>query len=360
MKKILTVISIVVIVIVTVIYGKVGQEIIDEVNVVSAVGFDRAKGQNIKGIAVIPVFNADKSIDNASFTGESVLAKEIINVLQKKSADPLVTGGIRAALYENELAKDGILRYIDALQRDASVGSKVYLGIVEGKTKDVLEKTLGNRGTGEYIATILEHNIEKQDLPKSDLHTFMYRHYMEGMDPYLPILKLLGDKMEVTGLGLFQDGTMISQINEEDLFFFKALVQNYGEGSYTIRINGTDEYASIKRIKTKRKIKVEEVHGNPKVNITVKFEGILSEFSGQKTTSKLIHKIVSEMETTIKNKSEDMLKDFQGKNIDPVGIGYMARHSTRGVDFGKWQLDYPNIKIEVHADVILTETGIIE
>lgn len=360
MKKTLTGIAICVIIVVTIIYGRISEEIIDEINMVAAVGFDRAEGQKIRGTAVIPVFHADKSIDNASFTGESVLAKEIINVLQKKSADPLVTGALRVVLYEDELAKNGILRYIDALQRDASIGSRMNLAIIEGKTRDVLEKRLGNRGTGEYLSIMLQHNSEKRDLPKSDLHTFMYRHYMEGMDPYLPILKLLEDKMEIVGLGLFRNGTMVSQIDEPDLFFFKAMVENYGEGSYTVRLKGTDEYASIKRIKTNRKVRVEEVHGEPKVNISIKFQGILSEFSGQKTSPEIIQNIVKELEDTIKEKSEAMLKDFQEKNIDPVGIGYMARHSTRGFEFEKWQLDYPNIKIGVHAKVLLTETGITD
>nr|WP_309100252.1 Ger(x)C family spore germination protein [Fredinandcohnia onubensis] len=360
MKKILTGIAICTIILLTIIYGRVSVEIIDEINMVAAVGFDRAEGQKIKGTAVIPVFKADKSIENASFTGESVLAKEIINVLQKKSADPLVTGAVRVVLYEDELAKNGILRYIDALQRDASIGSKINLAIIEGKTNEVLEKSLGNRGTGEYLSIMLQHNIEKRDLPRSDLHTFMYKHYMEGMDPFLPTMKLLSNKMEITGLGLFKHGKMVAKIDEPDLFFFKAMVENYGEGSYTIRLKGTDEYASIKRIKSKRKIKVEEVDGEPEVNITIKFEGILSEFSGQKATPDVIQEIAEELESKIQNRSEEMLKDFQEKNIDPVGIGYMARHSIRGLDFKKWELDYPNIKIEVHSDVTITETGITQ
>ncbi|WP_449537482.1 Ger(x)C family spore germination protein [Ferdinandcohnia sp. Marseille-Q9671] len=360
MKKFLKGFALLVGIVVTAFFGTVQEEIIDDVNVVTAVGFDKAAGDKISGTVVIPVFNADKSIDNASFAGESVLAKEIINVLQKKSADPLVTGGIRVVLYEDGLAQRGILRYIDALQRDASIGAKVYLAIVEGKTRDVLETSLGNRGTGEYLATILEHNTEKRDVPKSDLHTFLFRNFAKGMDPYLPILKLEKDKMELIGLALFQEGKMVARISEPELFFFKAMVQNYGEGSYTLKLSGTDDYASIKRISTKRKIEVEEVDGDPKVHITIKFEGILSEFSGQKATPETIEKIIKELEQTIVEQSQSMLKEFQEKNIDPVGLGYLARHTNRRFEEGKWKVDYPNIKMDVHAEVTITETGIIQ
>lgn len=360
MKKLFIGISITVVIVVTIIFGSVNTEIIDEVNVVAAIGFDRADGKKIKGTAVIPVYLSDKSIENASFMGESVLAKEIVNVLQKQSADPLVTGGLRVALYEDELAKQGILRYIDALQRDSSIGSRLHLGVVEGKTKDVLVKNLGNRGTGEYLSTIIEHGIEKRDVPKSDLHTFMYRHYMEGMDPYLPVLKLLDDKMEIVGLALFSTGKMVSKLNDEKLFFFKMLVENYGQGSYTMRLDGTDDFVSIKRIKTKRKIFVEDPHGEPKVKITIKFEGTLSEFSGQTISPDIIKQITKELETIIKDKTEEMFTHFQKENIDPVGIGYTARHSTRNLDYEKFKTKYPNLKIEVDAKVLILETGIVE
>ncbi|MFT4412901.1 Ger(x)C family spore germination protein [Fredinandcohnia humi] len=360
MKSYLKGFLVVIILAITLIYGRVQKEIIDDINVVTAIGFDRAEGERIKGTAVIPVFKADKSIENAAFTDESVLAKEIINILQKKSADPLATGGIRVVLYEDELARQGILKFVDALQRDASIGSKLYLGIIEGKTSEVLQKNLGNRGTGEYLATILEHNIELRDVPRSDLHTFLFRYHAKGMDPYVPILKLLEDKMEITGLGMFKDGSLVYQIPEPDLFFFKAMVQNYGAGSYTLNLKDSAEYASVKRISTRREVFVENVAGTPRVNINIQFEGILSEFTGRRTTPAIIKKIIKQLEDTIVQKSESMLKSFQEKGIDPVGIGYMARNSNRDFDPKKWETDYQNIKINVNAKVKLTETGIIE
>ncbi|MFS0863623.1 Ger(x)C family spore germination protein [Fredinandcohnia sp. 179-A 10B2 NHS] len=360
MKKYIYGISTVIVVAITLIYGRVEKEIIDDINVVTAVGFDDAKGEKIKGTAVIPVFNADKSIDNATFTDESVLAKEIINVLQKKSADPLATGGIRVVLYQDKLARKGILKFVDALQRDASVGSNMYLAIVEGETQEVLNTTLGNRGTGEYLATIMEHNTERRDVPRSDLHTFLFRHHATGMDPYLPLMKLLKDKMEITGLGMFQDGRLVYQIDEPDMFFFKAMVENYGAGSYTLNLKATGEYASVKRILTKRDVRVEKVGATPEVNIYIQFEGILSEFTGRRTNPAIIDEIIKELEKEIVTKSEKMLKDFQDRGIDPVGIGYMARNSNRDFDNVKWEGDYPKIDMKVHAKVVLTETGIIE
>ncbi|MCH1625588.1 Ger(x)C family spore germination protein [Ferdinandcohnia quinoae] len=360
MKKILIFVCVVILLILTLTFGNVEEEIIDEVNIVMAIGFDKVDEGKIKGTAVIPVFKGDKSISDESFTQESVLAKEIMNVLQKKSADPLVTGALKVVLYGEDLAEKGITEYVDSLQRDASIGAKVYLGVVRDEAGKLLEQHLGNRGTGLYLSRIIEHNTKRRDVPESDLHTFLFRHYADGMDPYLPILKLIGDKAMIDGLAFFKDNKMVAELKETEMFFFKAMVENFSEGSYTLFLKDSDEYASIRRIESSRLIKVTEVSGEPKVNISIFYKGVLSEFSGIQTTEPIIKKIVNQLEETIEQKSEKMLKNFQNENIDPVGIGYMAKTGDRKFDTKKWEEDYQNIEINVKAKVVLTETGIIE
>ncbi|MBE4906899.1 Ger(x)C family spore germination protein [Bacillus luteolus] len=360
MKKLLIISSAFILLVITLVFGSVRTEIIDEINIVTAIGFDRAEEGKIRGTCVIPVFKADKSVENEQFTEESYLAKEVINILQKKSADPLVTGGIRAGIYSEALARDGIIEYVDALQRDASIGSKMYMGIVEGETTEMLNQTLGNLGTGNYLATLIEHNTQNRDLPESILHTFMFRYFAQGMDPYLPMLKLEGNKVKMTGIGIFKEDTLVDKISEADMFFFKALVENFGAGSYTLNLKGTDEYAAIKRIKSTRTINVEESNGGTLVSIKVSLDGILSEYSGRKAESDVVKKIVKEMEDLIEEKSYALIKRFQEKGTDPVGIGFSAENAIRDFDPKKWKDDYGKLKVDIEADVILTETGVIE
>ncbi|QOR66124.1 Ger(x)C family spore germination protein [Cytobacillus suaedae] len=360
MKKILIISSVFVLVVITLWFGSLRTEIIDEINIVTAIGFDRAEEGKIRGTCVIPVFKADQSVENEQFTEESYLAKEVINILQKKSADPLVTGGIRAGLYSEKLARDGIIEYVDALQRDASIGSKMYMGVVEGETTELLSQTLGNLGTGNYIATLIEHNTKNRDLPESILHTFMFRYFAQGMDPYLPMLKLEGNKVRMTGIGIFREDKLVDKISEADMFFFKALVESFGAGSYTLNLKERDEYAAIKRIKSTRTINVEESAAGTTVSIKVYLEGILSEYSGRKAEIDVVNLIVKEMEEIIEERSYALIKRFQEKGTDPVGIGFSAEGAIRDFDPTKWKDDYGKLKVDIEAEVKLTETGVIE
>ncbi|WP_078544127.1 Ger(x)C family spore germination protein [Litchfieldia alkalitelluris] len=349
-----------ILVVVTFTSGRVEKEIVDEINIATAIGIDAAKENEIKGTVVIPVFLADQSIENASFEGKSVLAREVVNELQNKSADPLVTGGIRVALYGEEVAKKGINEYVDALQRDASIGSRVFLAVVDGEASEILTKTLGNRGTGTYLRDMLSHNMNRRDLPEMNLHLFVFRYYTKGMDPFLPYIKLIEDKVEIKGLAIFKEEKMIDVVDQDNLFFFKALVQNFGEGTHTVYLEEEDEYASIKRIVSKRKIKVEEVNGDPKVTVQVYLQGVLSEYSGRKTDEGTVQAIISELEKEIIYRSEKLIKKYQKMNADPIGIGYFAQSTLRGFDEEKWRNGYPDVEIKVEAEVDLIQTGIIE
>jgi spore germination protein len=360
MKNLFIGVCIIVLLVCTYTYGRVDKEVVDDVNVASAIGIDRTEGNKIKGTVVIPVFMADQSIDNETFIEESILAKEVINVLQNKSADPLVTGGIKIALYSEEIAREGISKYADALQRDASIGSKVYLGVIDGEAGDILKESLGNRGTGVYLKTLMEHNMEKRDLPDMNLHLYMYRFYALGMDAFLPYMKKTGNKVQIIGLAVFKEDKVIHIIDTVNLFFFKALVQNFSEGTHTLYLEESDEYASVKRIVSSRNINVEEVNGKPKITIDIYLQGILSEFTGEKTNSKIIEEIVKGLEQEIVERSERMIKKFQELNTDPVGFGYLAKRSKLRFDEEEWKSVYQTVDIKVNAKVDLIETGVIE
>jgi len=360
MKNVITVFLVVIAAMVLFFLGRVEKEIVDDVNITTAIGFDQVSEDKIKGTAVIPVFKGNDEIQNETFIGESTIAKEVFNSLQKISADPLVTGGIKIALYGEEVARKGINEYVDSLIRDASVGSKILLAVVDGKAEDILKGNLGNRGTGVYLQTLIQHNIDRRDLPQSNLHTFLTRYFEQGMDSYLPYVKLEGNKVEIKGLAIFKDEKMVDIVSPENMFFFKAMVANFSEGSHTVYLKDINEYAAIKRIVSKRQIKVDDVNGDPKVTVHIYLQGILSEFTGRRTNEKIIADIIAQLEKEIVERSEEMLKKFQKENADPVGIGFMAHTSQRDFNDEKWKNGYPDVKINVTSKVELIQTGVIE
>jgi spore germination protein len=339
--------------------GCVEPKIIDDINIISAAGYDAHEGDAVKGTVIIPVYKADKSISNVSFTAVATQSKAINRKLQQKSADPLESGSIEVVLFGKEKAEKGIIDMIDTLERDAKIGSQIILAVVDGKAQKILEKNLGNRGTGSYLSTLLTHNMIRRELPRTNLHLFLFSYYSKVKDPFLPYVILEeDDKVNVKGVALLEDDRVVSYLDESKMFFFKALMENFKNGSYTFEMG--DEYVTLFSLALDRDYKIKHALTNPVVEIKVKLKAHIREFSGRKLDAKTQKKIEKKFEEIITKKCEDMLNDFKEKHIDPVGIGLLAKTQTRNFDEKKWNEVYPKATIKVQAEVNISETGIVE
>jgi spore germination protein len=338
--------------------GCVEQKIIDDINIMSAVGYDAKEDGKVKGTIIIPVYKADKSISNESFMSVANVSKEINRQSQMKSADPLENGGIEVVLFGKELAERGLQDITDTFERDASIGSRLYLAVVDGNADEVLEKNLGNLGTGSYLSTLLEHNMRHRELPQSNLHLFMYSYYSKVKDSFLPYVKLTGNKVKIIGIALFDEDKAVDYLNNSEMFFFKLLLENFRNGAYTFKLG--KDYVTTYNITMKRKYHIEDPLTQPKVKLQVKLEAHIREFSGEKLDSKVIDRAGKSLEEQINKKTQELLDRFRDEGIDPVGIGVLAKTRTRNFDPEKWNAVYPNATFEVSSKVLITETGVIE
>jgi spore germination protein len=338
--------------------GCVEDKIIDDINIISAVGYDKAEGDQVMGTVIIPVYKADQSISNTSFTAVAEQSKAINRKIQQKSADPMENGSIEVVLFGKELAEEGVIEITDTLERDAKIGSNLFLAVVDGKAREVLETDLGNRGTGAYLSTLLEHNMTRRELPLSNLHLFLYTYYSKVKDSALPYVSLEGEMVNIKGVALFDKNKVVSYLDDSDMFFFKALMENFKNGSYTFMIE--DEFVTTYSLTLKREYVIERALTDPFVKLEVKLEGHIREFSGEKLEPKMIKKIEEKFEKIITEKTETLLTKFQEQHIDPVGIGLWAKTQTRKFDEDKWNEVYEKATFKVNSEVSITETGVIE
>jgi spore germination protein len=338
--------------------GCVEEKIIDDINIISAVGYDKVEGDQVMGTAIIPVYKADKSISNESFTAIAKQSKAIDRKIQQKSADPMESGSIEVVLFGKEFAEEGVIEITDTLERDSSIGSNLFLAVVDGKAREVLESDLGNLGTGSYLSTLFEHNMTRRELPLSNLHLFLYAYYSKVKDAALPYVKLEGNKVNIKGVALFDENKVVSYLDDADMFFFKALMENFKNGSYTFTIE--DEFVTTYSLTLERKYTIEQALSDPLVNVKVKLKGHIREFSGEKIDTKMIKKIEKRFEEIINEKTETLLSKFKELQIDPVGIGLLAKTQTRNFDEEKWNEVYEKATFNVSSEVHISETGVVE
>ncbi|MCA1055491.1 Ger(x)C family spore germination protein [Rossellomorea aquimaris] len=348
--------------------GCVEREILDDLYIETVKGYDVGDNSKIRGTAMFPIYQPDKTIENMTLSAEASSTREVLEKLSRMSQQPLVRGGLDAVVIGEEFAKKGVIDVADSLQRDASIGARVYLMVTEGTAQEVLKGQYGIRGNGMYISNLLKQNITRRELPETNLHMFLFDYYQEGQTPYLPIIRKVSDNtLQVVGVALFKDDKMIDSIPADDMFFFKVLVDRVSEGSHVVKLHEEEDgnepniEASVTSLKSKHDIEVAHEKQPVEVTITITIRGIIKEFTGKKLTSGRITQIEEHMKKDIEEKSLKMLKQFQKDGLDPVGIGQSQKHGVKGFDIKEWEKElYPNVKFIIKPDVRIVEGGTVE
>ncbi|PKR83930.1 Ger(x)C family spore germination protein [Heyndrickxia camelliae] len=339
--------------------GCVQQQIIDKQNIETATAFDWTEGK-ILGTVLYPTYMPDKSVFNNVLLAKSKVTREILEKLQKKSDQPLVTGSIQVVLFGEDLAKRGFYELIDSFQRDPNIGSRIHLAVVDGSASTLLMGKYGNTGNGIYIKDLLDHNMKYLDVPRQNLHLFGAYLYEKGRTTYLPIIKQIDNtELGITGMALFNRKKMVEKIPPKKMFFFKLLVDRHSAGNQAVRIN--NEEVVVRSISSSNNIKVNTKKQPYEVTIHIYIEGIIREYTGKKISNTVMRKFEKGFEKRIEKETLSLLKDFQRHKIDPVGIGERTENVSRHFNWDKWwDSDYQNVTFKIIPKVQIVESGTVE
>lgn len=340
--------------------GCIKKEILDDINLIEAIGFDYDGEGNTKGTILFPIYQPEEPPQNKTLTTKAQIKKSILQDIQLQAADPIVTGSMEVVLFGKELAtKDGVLELIDAFQRDPGIGSGLKLAVVEGEAKELMEGEYGVRGNAPFISDLLDNNIEKEDLPKTNLQKFLFSYYQKGQTPFMPQLRQISkEKLELNGICFFKNGKLVDTISTDQMFFFRLLVDKYSNGLHRVKIEEGE--AAVRSIRSTHNF---DLTGRSPLEVTVKLkiQGIINEFTGNEVTPKVIDKLEKAFEEEIKQECLKLVETFKEKEIDPVGFGHFVKTRTRKYDLSNWlSSELQSLKVKIEPNVIITEAGVIE
>jgi spore germination protein len=344
--------------------GCVDKEILDDISLEVARSYDWLSENQVEGTTLIYSVLPDKAVKNTTITTTASSTREVFQKLQRQAPDPLAEGSIELFLFGKELARAGLIDYLDAPLRNASIGARPYLITVDGNAKELIQGKYGSTGNAIFISNLLKHNIKSENLPKTNLHLFINDYYQLGKTGYLPQLKKVSEELvELNGISLFGTDKIseVDTIEWDKMFFFKLLVDNFSEGSIKVQ-RGKDE-ALIRNLISKNKMKLTK--RNPyAITVNIELEGIVREYTGHGSfTDQVIRQYEKELEKQIKTECETMIKRFQDKGIDPIGFGFFIKTRTRGFKIDEnWETGdvYKNLSVKVVPNVKILESGVIE
>ncbi|HZH62084.1 MAG TPA: Ger(x)C family spore germination protein [Metabacillus sp.] len=341
--------------------GCVEKEVIDDINLIVAIAYDLTEDGNIRGTADVNTYMKDQPVRDYLISAESKLSRDVMSEMQKKSQDPLVIGKLQVALFGEKLAKQGISDIVDTLERDASIGERLLLAVTRDESMEILEGDFATVGAANYLTNLILHNIKSRDLPRTNLHLFLYQHYSQGQDPFLPILEKneQSGNVEINGIVLMDHEKVVAELPNDKLLFFKVLTDQYSKGSHTVEIPDSENSAVVKSLSSSRKLKV--ISEQPiKVEIDIKLKGYINEYTGEKITPKVKEQIVKAFEKQMEKETLSLIEKFKELKIDPIGIGDDLRAQIRTFKIEEWRERIPELQVDVNADVTISESGVVD
>lgn len=338
-------------------HGRQPKQIVDDIEMPAVVGYDYVDKDTFKTTVTTPVYKPDKSVENKTLSVEGELSKETLGKLNRKTSRRAVGGKLEVAVYSKKIAQSGIGGLIDTFHRDPSISENLFLTVVDGQAKILLDKQYSEEDTGVFLSRLIEHNIDDGLLPTTNLHYFLSAYFSKIRDPFLPLIEKKGDDAYLKGIALFKGDRYVKTLPQNRLFAFKMLIENITLGSYKAKLD-KGEYVLIQSIHTKHKYIVRNEKESPKIDIHLDVKGNIREFTGEKLNQKKMMEVENKIKEQLEKQAAKMIQSFQESKIDPIGLGDAVRSRTRNFNDQKWLKQYPNIEVQVNVNVLIAERGV--
>ncbi|WP_339186227.1 Ger(x)C family spore germination protein [Brevibacillus sp. FSL K6-6036] len=359
--------------------GCIRTQIFDELGMITVAGYDLLKDGNIRGTVVMPSINPEAEEKVQVMSGISLTSKGIRDKANLQSDKEVLGGQLRVAMYSEELARKGIGSIVDTLYRDPSIGSRVYLSVIEGQTYDLLTYKFKEEGNiGIYLYQLIRHNVEDDKIPSPTLHEFYRSYFSEGIDPYVPFLERKGDEVRIKGVALFHKDKYVGWIPPKEAFHIKLVHDAYRAGTYETSVDPERMGVKPKKKNTtgpdiqmvfdtlSSKTHVDIVSTNPltyKVDVKVRTRILEMSIPLKIEQPEVLRKMEQALSENMKQDLAKVVAKMQKWEVDPFGFGELYRAKFRGarkLSHDQWHEMYRKSRFDYNIDVEIVRNGVLD
>ncbi|MDR4986094.1 spore gernimation protein GerYC [Bacillus cereus] len=337
--------------------------IVDTQRIIHVSGFDIMKDKKFRGTILYPDYTRGVQSKPETQSTTAGTLETISSLLNAKSPHTIAIGQMRVVLFGKSFGERGIGDVINNLQRDPNIGRDVQLALVDGSTEELLKHIKTNGSL--YLSDLLEQNIETETIPRTPLNVFLYNFYSSGSDPFLPYIKADEDKSaSIIGLAFLKKDKVVMYTDKKGSFLFKLLINPTKNGRYEVPIRQGKRKGLIatQNLSGKSVCSLSDAGDIPKVRIRLKLNGLIKNAPDwlDLTKNKNVTYVKKHVETTLEEHLDELIKQFQEKEIDPIGIREEIRSHSRKWSMKQIQDMYPNVDIAVNVEINVVQSGIGE
>ncbi|EPD50587.1 Ger(X)C family germination protein [Paenisporosarcina sp. HGH0030] len=356
--------------------GCAEQKLLEQIGLTTLLGYDLREDDKLSVTAVVRQVNPEFQSNVEVISAENETIRGARTVINRKTSKKNVTGQMRVVLFGEEISKDGIAHYIDTLSKNSETSGGLYVAVVEGETKSLLEYQYQEiEDIGIHIFKLLEQNIKSEQMISSTIHEVAHDYYSLGRDVALPIIKRKDEIVEISGVALFNKDKMVGKLSAENSFYLKLARDFHKAAMFETKIPKESLPASqtqesqeditvvIDTISTKKKLKLINPD-TPEFDMQFTVRGRLLEIEANMDMDnpKNVQKLEEEIEKSMSKNLAKILVYCQEVDSDVFGLGEFYRSSVRESDltYEKWHEMYKDAKVNFKIDFTVLRSGIFE
>lgn len=322
--------------------------------------------EKLSGGAGQPLTTGAEAVWNVSAIGRNV-SMCYVN-LQQRLQNELFLGHTRVLVISEDLAREGLSRYMNFFRNNPEFRRLSYLLISENKAEDLLNtfpKTANLQAI--YLMNLIEDEIQRQTMPDLPFIEIAIRGVTSGVDPIAVLIS--SDKetgiIKYSGLAVFRGDRMVGKLDVEETWSYLQLAEGKLSGLEVVR-NVESEIGRLsivfKDLKRKMRLVLTE-KGNFKFECKLSFEGIIfsQEVPAVYTKEIYLDQLENRVSTEVKREIETVFYKVQQKyNADIFGFGelvkaYMPEEWKRIED---WHEEFKKVELELDVETIIRRSGI--
>ncbi|WP_251859437.1 Ger(x)C family spore germination protein [Clostridium sp. Marseille-Q2269] len=337
---------------------------IDELNLPSSIGYDIMEKSGNEVMYSVPLrvyFSESKSPNESNLiTSEAIDLGDTRNTRQLMASRDFILGLEESLVISEKFATFGVSTIIDILLNNPAVNDNAKMVICNGKAEDILQYEVDHfHGTEEYVGSLVEHLYNYNFFPKKyTLMDFIIKSSTEGINPVVPYIDIVENKLKITGLAIFNKTKMVTKLGMEDVRSLNLLRENKGKGMLTIQ-KSSKEYINYYP-RAERNVKCYKEGDKYKfvINISLKGPIVSNElYKDLNNNPKVLKRFQNDMENHVEKKCNAFINKMKNTSkVDMLSLGNVAASKygrQTGIDWNKKVLDSEikvNVKVKVDSE----------
>lgn len=364
----------------TLLISCIESEQIEKIGIIDARGLDSLESDLIEATLIVYQFSPESESITKTRSGKGYTVKGAVEDTENTSSYRLSPGKIKLEMYGKELAKKGILPYLDTLAREAQMADMMYLALSDTTAKEILsvDESVISKNPGEFLYELIENETTDHNIPRKTVQDFLRNYYDIGHDNVLPIFEIHEGIPRQKAIAVLRGDKYVGEIKNEQSILISLMNSTVKRQIIEMNLplepfkNHLEKRENPSQEMLHTAYRIEKGNSNTKVKdeekllfqTDTKIEmRLLEQSAGLVIRDEQVIKLLEkELEKNLTAQFQKLLATLQELNADSFGYGrhYRILQKDGKLTKEQWRKLFPEIKVDFNVNVEIIRHGITE